>query len=208
MFQPDEVIQSILMHRTDEPYNPAKRREYYLKTRQLKGRSTGTKEAPSKDSSVIRGPSKIPPKKATPKKPSTAEMEKSVEALKEKLAALRKVLAELVAQAKARSGVGTPSDTSQPSKPGGSTKPTSPEKTEQQKAEDAKKAAEYYEANKDKILSDQVKELGDKLKTVAAKIRELREKLASPVKKTPQTTNRPVGVGQPINRKEKGQNGS
>lgn len=191
----DEFIESVLAHQFVETnYDPAKRHEQYLRTRELKGRTTSAKPAPTR--TTTRTSTKPAPNKAkAAPKPSIAEMEKHVEELKTKLAALREVLAELVAKAKARSGVEEPSDSPKSSGAGG-TKTTHTKKTEQQKAEDAKKAKEYYEKNKDKILSDQVKELGDKLKVVAEKIRDLRAKLAASDKKSPPIANRPVGVGQ------------
>lgn len=187
----------VLAHRTDEPYNPAKRREYYLKTRQLKGRPTGTKVETNNATSSKRVPVKAIPKRPSPKKVDTAALQKQVDEMKTRLAELRRILAELVEKAKARSGVEDPKDDPKTSKSGGNS--NKPQKTEQQKAEDAKKAQEYYEKNKDKILSDQVKELGEKLKLVAQKIQEMREKLAEPVKRPLQTTRRPGGVG-PTNR--------
>lgn len=187
----DEVLEYILAHQDLETlYDPVKRHEQYLRTRQLKGRPTNS-TTPTRSSSTPKAPAKISANKpkAAPK-PTTAEMEKTVEQLKAKLEALRKILADLVTQAKARSGVEEPSD------PAKSSTSTIPAKTPQQKAEAAKKAKEYYEKNKDKSLPDQIVDLGKKLKDVAQKIKEAREKLASK-KKSPPIANRPVGVGQP-----------
>src|SRR6187402_2856713 len=100
------------------PYDPVKRHLQYLKTRELKGRQSAVRKTlvPNRNGGVV-GPKKpttpstkkpapkpTPKKAPSPKKPSAQEQ---VDALKARLAKLRKVLAELVDQAQIRSGAKT-----------------------------------------------------------------------------------------------------
>lgn len=167
---PDEFVREF-MHIQARDYDPAARRAYYLRTRQLKGRKVG-----SSKTAVARHPaptsfSPQKPKPATPKRAQQTResVEARVAALKEKLATVQRILAELVAQAKLRSGV----ESQNLPKP-----INSPPSTPQQKAQAAKAAQDYYEKNKEEILSDQAKALEGKIRSVEAKIKEMRAQLA------------------------------
>jgi hypothetical protein len=183
MFLSDEFIQE-LIH--DADYDPQQRREYYLRTRELKGRKKigiGRPSAPTvrdRERATLpftTQPAKRPELKPKPKTSKTAEIEARVAELKARLEQLREVLRQLVKEAQIRSGA----DPTEAGKPGTSQKPTkkpekTPEKlTPEQQAAQEKAAEEYYEKNKDKILADQVKDLDTKIKAIQAKIKLMRE---------------------------------
>lgn len=157
-------------------YDPVKRREYYLKNRQLKGRASPRKDQP------VRVPRPKPAVKPAPNRQQRQEerrrqIQAQVEALKARLKKLREALAELVKAAKARSGVKTPAKKQAGKKDSG--KKTAAKPTPKQKADAAKKAKEYYEKNKDKLLADEVKSLTAKIKTIQERIAKMRLKASS-----------------------------
>lgn len=142
-------------------YDPAKRREYYLKTRQLKGRKRGTVQKP---------PTKTRAQRQAERR---KKLEAEVAALKGRLEKLREALKTLTQQAKARSGVDPKSTTSKKSETKGKSSPT--KKTAAQKAKDAKASKEYYEKNKDKLLEEEVQSLKAKIKTIQERIAKMRK---------------------------------
>ena len=171
MQSPEEFIEGFF-HARD--YDPAARREYYLKTRKLKGRRVGSSNTaiarhPSSGSASVKRPLPSAPKK------SASERRKAIEArvaaLQARLDKLQKILTELVRQAKLRSGVETPKKDTANDKP---------EKlTTKQKADAAERAKDFYEKNKDPKLSEQAKALEAKIKSVQAKIKQMRSQLAA-----------------------------
>jgi len=193
------------------PYDPVKRHLQYLKTRELKGRQPAVRKTlvPNRNGGVV-GPKKpttpstkkpapkpTPKKAPSPKKPSAQEQ---VDALKARLAKLRKVLAELVDQAQIRSGAKTHDTAAQANakedaKKAADKKPDKP-LTEKQKADARKRAAEAYAKNKTKPISQIKKELQGQIDDVNAKIKAMRASLA---KKTVKTATKkkavPVGAG-------------
>jgi len=143
-------------------YDPAKAREYYLRTRELKGRKKGSAPPPAKGR---------PAAKATVTKLSTkqkaATTQAKIAALKKRLETLRDALAELVAAAKKRSGV-DPKDT----KGGKGSGSTSTSKlTPKQKKQAAARSKEYYEKHKDKTPDEQIKALEAQIKSIKARIK-------------------------------------
>lgn len=192
-------------------YDPVKRHQYYLKTRELKGRQPAVAKTlvPNRNGGVV-GPKKptIPSKKAPPKPPakkapSTSKKpsaQEQVDALKARLAKLRKVLAELVDQAQIRSGVKThdtaaQANAKQDAKKAADKKPDKP-LTAKQKADARKRAAEAYAKNKTKPISQIKKELSDQIADVNAKIKAMRAKLAKTTVKTATKKKAvPVGAG-------------
>lgn len=204
-----------LMHFNDFahvlPYDPVQRHKQYLKTRQLKGRQPAAIKplVPNRNTGVV-GPKKLTPvvKKAAPKSipkkaASTAKKlsaQEQVDALKSRLAKLRKVLADLVDQAQIRSGV-KPHDTAaqanakQDAKKAADKKPDKP-LTAKQKADARKRAAEAYAKNKTKPISQIQKELRGQIDDVNAKIKAMRASLAKKTVKTATTKKAvPVGAG-------------
>lgn len=150
-------------------YDAAKRREYYLRTRKLKGRKKGV------DPEIRRRAAAA--KKAATKKALQAK----VAALQARLDTLREVMKKLVAQAQAKSGGGSALSKAIESKAADS-KGGSEKKTAKQEAA-AKKASEKYakthKNEKDQPLSQQAKNLSEKIKTIEGKIAKLRAKNAA-----------------------------
>lgn len=194
MRSPEEIIQSILTHQ----YDPEQAHLYYLRTRELKGRTPGQSPEPTDPRSrgtVKPAPGKRLPSKVIPSKKQvdakTAEQrrketEAKIQALQGRLETLRKVLAQLVEQAKARSGV----DTKTPPK-------ADDKKTTAEKKAASEASKKYYEKHKNdptqQTPDEQVKQLESKVKAIQAKIQEMRDKLKAPVKQ--QTTRKTGSVG-------------
>lgn len=182
------VDDSILLH--DDlihEYDPVKAREYYLRTRKLKGRKKGTVDQPSGKNSGSTKPKasvKKPVVKKTAKQ-KRAETEAQVAALKQRLEKLKEVLAKLVKEAKARSGVKdeNPKDKADRNAKEKSRKPL----TAAQKRAQAERSKKAYE--KEKQSPDQeLKELQEKIKDIRAKIKAA---IAAAEKKSSKT-KRPV----------------
>jgi len=197
MQSPEEFITELFHIR--EPYDPAKRHQYYLKTRKLKGRNVGSQRTAiaRHPSTRFTAPKTLP--KAQPKKSAEQrrkEVEAHVAALRDRLAKLQKVLAELVAQAKLRSGVET--KTTQPSN-----KPAE-KLTTKQKADAAERAKDFREEHKNDP-SQEAKALEAKIKLVETKIREMRAQLekararvtrkATPFERGTKLPSKPDSVG-------------
>jgi uncharacterized coiled-coil protein SlyX len=156
-------------------YDPEKRRAYYLKTRQLKGRKTGTLDV-----------SKSRPRQTQQerRKQRQRQLEAQVAALRARLEKLQEALKLLTKQAKARSGVkttekkNTSSDSKSSNDRKSSDKSTSRKKehlTASQKAKEAKAQAKYYQKTKNEQLADEVKSLTAKLKTIQERIAKMRK---------------------------------
>jgi hypothetical protein len=178
----EDLVHSILSHQ----YSPEEAHLYYLRTRQLKGRQPG--KGPDATTPRSTGTAKPPPgkkvgqepppirKKVDPKaaEKKRKETEAKIQALQGRLETLRKVLAQLVEQAKARSGVET------------KTPPKASDKTTAERKAAADASKKYYEKHKNdpqtQTPDEQVKQLETKIKAVQAKIKEMRDKLKLPVK--------------------------
>lgn len=158
-------------------YDAAKRRAYYLKTRQLKGKRSATiKVTKPRPKAAPKPPVKT---KAQRQAERRKQLEAQVTTLKNRLEALREVMAEKVKQAKARSGVKpakssskkTASTTTSQTK---SASKVAPKLTAKQKADAAKRSKEYYDENKytskDQLLANEVKSLTAKIKTIQERI--------------------------------------
>lgn len=150
-------------------YDAAKRREYYLRNRKLKGRSPAKAKPPKKT-------------RAQRQAERRRKLEAQVDALKGRLEKLRAVLSELTEQAKKRSGVETKKSDS---KAAAATKKT-PEKklTATQKAKAAKASEEYRKKNPDKALADDVKSLNEKIQSIQKRIVKMRNEGSIGAKKT------------------------
>ena len=153
-------------------YDPVKRREYYLKNRNLKGRKRG-----SGKTTKPRVKSK-----AEIAKERHAHLSEQVTALKGRLEKLQAALKVLVEQAKKRSGVDT-SKTSTTKKTAASQQKTNAKHqkltTAQKKAKaEAEKKARREQAIKDGTatngdLSEEVKSLNERIKTIKARIEKM-----------------------------------
>lgn len=165
------VDDSALIH--GEAYDPQKAREYYLRTRKLKGRKKGSGD-PEPSGRNSAGSKASTSRTRKPKKTSAQkrkEAEAQVAALEKRLERLKDVLAELVKKAKARSGV----EDSKSSSPKDRAKQNADEKarkplTAKQKREAAERSKKNYEENK-KTPNQEIKELQAKIKAIRAQIK-------------------------------------
>jgi chaperonin cofactor prefoldin len=187
MSEAEDFVERFLSHE----YNAQKAHEYYMRTRDLQGRSRGmdgdgsTSKAPIAAQPKKSGPiSKQPAKKVAARKPAAsketieqrrARIAAATAVLKAKLEQLREVLRQLVNEAKVRSG-------GEATKTGGSTqepeKATPTGQTPVEKAEEARKAHEYYEKHKNETPEDSIAALQVKIAAIEKKIREKREQIA------------------------------
>lgn len=168
-------------------YDPVKAREYYLRTRKLKGRRKGRAviDQPStgrrQSNVVLVDRSKKRSSKAERRR---AELKAQKEALQKRLERLREVLDQLVKDAKRRSGVKTPAKkgtSGSKSKSGSSTSRKSSSSgrerklTQREKAVKAKKAKEQYEKDHPNTLSDDIEILQEQIKDIKAQIKKALE---------------------------------
>lgn len=204
MPSPEEFIDDLF-----HMYDPVDRHQRYLRERQLKGRRpTATKPV------VVRRPGVIHPivsrttktlvkkpvgKKLPVKSPEQRrrEIKAQVEALKTRLDTLKKVLAELVRQAQARSGK-MPAD-----------KKPDEKKTVAEKKKAAQASKDYRDKHKNDppTPSQELRDLQIKINTVKKKIDEMRAKLEVAMQTS---VRKPGPVGdrkQTLDRKENRQNG-
>lgn len=160
-------------------YDPVKRREYYLKNRELQGLvpKAAVKTAVQRSKAAV----KPAPNRQQRQEEHRRKLQAQVDALKARLETLRKALAELVKAAKARSGVETP-DKKDSAKPAGSK--AAQKLTPKQKAEASERSKENYEKNKDQVLADEVKSLTAKLKTIQERIAKMRKTSSAGATKT------------------------
>lgn len=172
-------------------YDAQKAHEYYLRTRDLKGRSRGmdgdgsTTRMPAAQPKKSTPISKAPAKKTAVRKPAApketieqrrARIKAATEQLKAKLEQLREVLRQLVNEAKIRNGgEATPTGGTTPESGKGEAQK---ELTPAEKAEQAKKAHEYYEKHKQETPEQSIAQLQEKIKQVEAKIAEKRAQIA------------------------------
>lgn len=199
------IDDSSLFHGT---YDPVKAREYYLKTRKLKGRQ---RAAPKAISSRRSRSSNLPAVRSVqkPNRANTAtrraELERQKAALEKRLEHLRDVLADLVTAAKKRSGVEekekakgkapeTPADKADRNSAEKKSKP----ETASQKKERAKKAKEQYEKEHPNSLSKDVDILREQVQDIRAKIEQAvedarRKKAGSNASKSGSKNSKPDG---------------
>ena len=194
-------------------YDAEKAHDYYLRTRELKGRQSATVEEPATVRKTTTIAKTVQPK-AAPKmvsKPTPeqrrAAISAQVEALRNKLAALKEVLAELVAQAKARAGVEPEPEVAKKDPRATSDNPR--KLTPEQKADAAQRSKEWREANPDKAMDQDADKLARQVEAVEKKIQEMREKLSTVIVNPFHTTGS-VGVGSntPMRKDGSSQNGS
>jgi hypothetical protein len=173
---PMEQVKDIIHSSVD--YNPAKAHEYYLRTRELSGRTSSSNSTSNTPTLATKTVSNIV--KPTISKPS-AETKQQVETrvadMKVRLTKLRKLLTELVKQAKARSGIDPTKDPN--------ADPATKKLTAAERKEAAKKQAEYRKKHpeEDVNISEEAKRLEEQIKDVNAKIAKARADLTSAVAK-------------------------
>lgn len=180
----DHVFLNSLFH----AYDPAKAHEYYERTKKLKGRKKGAGQSVGERRSQ-QNPTNIShkPKPQQSKEQLKKETELRIAAYKVRLTKLKKILAQLVAEAKKRNADNAGSEetrkkqantsSSDKEKSGGSSKGSS---TAKEKAASKK----YYNENKDKIsLKKQEKNLKKEIKEVEEKIIKARTDLKTALSK-------------------------
>lgn len=174
-------------------YDPVKAHDYYMRTRKLKGRRRGSAQVTSlhtrSGTRTVGTARKAKAAKREANERRRKEAEARVAQLKVRFDKLRKVLAELVEQAKKRSGVEAQPKTSTSSKSSSDTdrKP----RTASEKREDAKRSKEYREKNPVKTVdasktgaNAQAKQLEAKIKRVREQIDKMRAEIASAQEQT------------------------
>lgn len=161
-------------------YDPTYAREYYLRTRKLKGRkkgfSTSSVSSP-RPSKMKTGAVQVHQGQKAPLS-KQAKLRQQKEALQKRLEVLRDALSQLVEAAQARSGVqkntAEKKTAETKAKTSTSTKKTSSSKdkpeTAAQKKERAKKAKEEYEKKNPGSLSQDVEILQAQIEDIKAKI--------------------------------------
>lgn len=175
------IDDSALFHRAD--YDPAKAREYYLRTRKLKGRQPGVQRSPGPGRSPAVAPTK-------PRRRSSAARRAEIEAqrkqLEKRLDRLKEVLRELVEAAKKRSGVDeskdTPQDKATRNEQRKKEKPlTATEKRKKAKADKERREKENKPTS-EKDLADLQAQIQDIRKKIQAALEDARKKAAKPSK--------------------------
>lgn len=190
---------SVIMHGA-LPYDPAKAHEYYLKTRDLKGRTAGAAQPATVGRPNVKIQTASVPKGPVVAQKNVAQKNAAIVArmasLNKKLSALRKILADLQKQLKALSG----SKTTAKATATGSAKSGSPQKiskpTLQDKAKAARASKDYYNKHKnDKPKADDAKAIQAKIDNIKSQIKKLREEIANAHKPAV-----PVGAGKQTNK--------
>lgn len=174
------VDDSALLHGRN--YDPVKAHEYYLRTRQLKGRHRGSGNPPPRATAAS-------PNQAAAARRQRLMQEKA--ALERRLDHLRDVLAKLVADAKRRSGVETPTKkTAATKKTASASKKSSSTKdkplTEAQKREKAKKAKEEYDKTHPKV------NLSGDIHTLQLQIQDIRAQIQKAIEDARAKSSRPT----------------
>jgi hypothetical protein len=176
---------ALLDHRSE--YDPVKAREYYLRTRQLKGRVKGRQDQPSgrqpaaRQTTISRSRPASAPKAAPKGKAGGGDLASQKKALEARLERLRDVLAELVEASKKRSGVETKAEKkadkkskSEPDKP--EKKMTAKQKKAQaERAEKARKEEARKNPKPDKVTGGDLEELREKIADIKAQIKKALE---------------------------------
>lgn len=161
-----------------DDYDPAKAREYYLRTRKLKGRRLGSDGQPTYKFGGRTEKAASPKTHPAKKKPAVSFVtEKRIGLMKLRLAKLKETLDALLDEAKRRSGVeptkDVPSDKKVSEKPGsGKAEPT----TASEKAAAAKRAKEYREKHPTE------ESLNEEIKRVEAQIERAKERIRAAAK--------------------------
>jgi len=166
------VDDSALIH--EAPYDPQKAREYYLRTRKLKGSKAGAGDPQPAKRSGSAKPTSGKPRDGFKKSPAQKRKEADAEvaALKQRLARLKEILADLVKGAKSRSGIETKTDKAKSqAQKNHDTKARTP-LTAKQKREAAARSKKHYQETKKNNSSDKnVQEVRAQIKEIKAKLK-------------------------------------
>lgn len=162
---------ALLKH--EAPYNPDKAREYYLRTRKLKGRRPTTATPTSAGRGGRRPTTAVKSRDKTKSRQEELKAQKA--ALEKRLDRLRDVLKELVDAAQSRSGIDQPEkkkaakDAAAKTSKAGSGK-SDKDLTTSQKREKAQKAKKEYDKDHGATLTQDVEALKKKVTEIRAKI--------------------------------------
>ena len=168
MFDDSALLHAVL------PYDPIKAREYYLRTRNLKGRQGGVEQTPTSSSKSVvpvRIIKSVSPLKVTSKQRQDA-VNARVSDLRKRLDTLKITLQELVKQSKTntkRDNESVKRETSQ----GRSEKRS--DLTTKQKREASTRSKDFYEKNKKP--SDTPVDVEENIRKVREKIKKIRAEL-------------------------------
>lgn len=210
------AVDDLIIKHARTPYDPVKRREYYLRTRQLKGRQRGSSDTHGRSG---RAQARIPSSKGKSQKQLEREREadKRIRELKARLDKLREVLKKLVRQAIIRSGVDPgkllPVEKTTRSEPKSQKRDTKPaeKKTVTEKRKAAERSREYYEENKPKgSQAKREKELKKEIKKAEERIEQVRGNLKASVDRARQqvAAKRPSATSLKPSQKGRSQNGT
>lgn len=181
-------------------YDPAKAREYYLRTRNLKGRRPGAAKVASTAGPPAKGASNAEMRLSRRKKleAEKAQLERRIEELKN-------ALESLVRQAKRRAGISASEDAQKDSDPKEQADRNTRDKkekplTEKQKREKREASKEQYEKEKGMTLSREVEALRDQAIEIRAKLQAAIEDARKSAPKKPnaqfQSTNQTASNGR------------
>lgn len=187
------TVEGLLLRHGDIPYDPIQAHAYYLRTRELKGRTTGTPQAPialtKKDSTstAVKPVKKVVVPITLVSKQRQEAVNIRVSAIQERLSKLNGVLSDLIAELEAKGGKEDKTDKtkSEASSKAGSDKKT--ELTPTQKREAAVKAKELYDKTKKDVPKVKSKEeLQKEITKVREQIKKIRVELKDAVEKARQ----------------------
>lgn len=186
-FTRDEIL---LLH---SEYDPVKAREYYLRTRQLKGRKPAAPK-PLPTGRLGSTPNTAAPKKSGAqiarqpllnKKPMNAATAKArVASIQKRLGALENVLKDLIKKRDAIKPTKKAAEKKTAAKGGGGGSAPKRDLTAKQKADNRKRAKEYYDKNKKPAekkpaqKKETAKELDEKIAKVRGQIKKTKVELA------------------------------
>lgn len=181
------IDDSSLFHGT---YDPVKAREYYLRTRELKGRTKGSQApAPSKTPAVRPNNQPRPrgrkvqnneaKKRRAEIEAKKAELEKRLDRLMEILREKVKAAKQLNSSAQPKSKVSGKDSSSKSTTSSRSEKRDRKPETASQKRARAKKAKEAYEKENPAALSQDIEILQEQIKDIRAKIKQATEEASS-----------------------------
>lgn len=179
-------VSSLNVVRHNDDYDPEKRREYYLRTRELKGRDPAQQNPENRSKSS--GSSTPPPAPKQTPKAIPLPTQKRVDNLKGSLAVLKEKLQSLLDKAKKdqekkkEKSEGTSEKSEGSSKKSNSSEGSKRELSEDQKVKARKRSKDWYEENKELVGDTDVTEksdIDDQVAVIRKRITETKNELQS-----------------------------
>lgn len=176
MNKADQFIEKFFLVHEEAPYDPAKAHDYYMRTRDLKGRSSGSSSSTKSTTGSNTASTSVATDNSSEQLREEAHQRFLV--LKDKLKRMKAALAELVKEEKANASANlrVPDMNNLPKSSGSSstTIPVDKKLSPQEKAKAAKASKEYYEKHKnDKKLS-----MEEQIADIKKQIQDVRDKIA------------------------------